>query len=424
MDRMSSNDLDRQLVGWFASAGVEHVPDGLLDDVYAVTRNSGQRRGPLGRLVTAAATWWRAPAIMRMAPRQVFYLAVVGLLVLAAAIAIASVGGHRSAPPFGLAANGLIAFDRDGAIVIARPDGTEVAQVKTVVDASGPVFAPDGTGLAFYGTVDGATTILVAQADGRDPIPVSTGIEIDDLAMDAPMSWSPDSQRVVFSGLAGEQRRLYVANVDGTDTHPIGDRELSTIDPAWSPDGAWIAFHGFDAAEDAAAGEYRTTAGLYLIRPDGRDQTLLVKGDGGDFIYRKPQWLPDPERSVLAYAVGEPSAYDIAVFDVDSMTETVISEEPAAELWPAWAPDGSALTWAASDGRIRVARPDGTIVRTLPPDVDYELVWSPDGKFLFGWTSEKRSEMAVMSIDESSPTVLFPVRGRSLSHWSWQRRAP
>jgi hypothetical protein len=32
--------------------------------------------------------------------------------------------------------------------------------------------------------------------------------------------------------------------------------------------------------------------------------------------------------------------------------------------------------------------------------------------------------MAIMSIDESSPTVLFPVRGRSLSHWSWQRRAP
>jgi Tol biopolymer transport system component len=424
MDRMSSNDLDRQLVGWFARAGVEHVPDGLLDDVYAVTRRSGQRRGPLGRLVTAAANWWRAPAIMRIAPRQVFYLAVVALLVVAAAVAIASVGGHRSAPPFGLAANGLIAFDRDGAIVIAHPDGTEVSQVTTVANASGPVFAPDGTRLAFYGTVDGASTILVAEADGRDPIPVSTGIEIDDLAMDAPMSWSPDSQRIVFSGLAGEQRRLYVANVDGSDTHAIGDSGLSRIDPAWSPDGAWIAFHGFDPAEDAAAGQYRTTAGLFLIRPDGRDQRLLVPSDGGDFIFRKPQWLPDPAKRVLAYAVGEPSAYDIAVFDVDSMTETVISREPAAELWPAWAPDGSALAWSGSDARIRVARPDGTIIRTLQPDVDYELVWSPDGRSLLGFSDEARHAIAIMSSDGSVATSVIPLVGTSRSHWSWQRVAP
>ena len=421
---MSSNDLDRQLVGWFASAGVEHVPDGLLDDVYAVTRRSGQRRGPLGRLVTAAATWWRAPAIMRIAPRQVFYVAVVALLIVAAVVAIASGGGHRSAPPFGLAANGLIAFDRDGAIVIARPDGTEFSQVTTVPDARGPVFAPDGNRLAFYGTVDGASTILVAQADGRDPIPVSTGIEIDDRAMEAPMAWSPDSQRIVFSGLTGEQRRLYVANVDGSGTHAIGDRELSTIDPAWSPDGAWIAFHGFDPAEDAAAGQYRTTAGLYLIRPDGRDQRLLVKGDGGDFIFRKPQWLPDPEKRVLAYAVGEPSAYDIAVFDVDSMTETVISREPAAELWPAWAPDGSALAWAASDGRITVARPDGTIVRNLPHDIDYEFVWSPDGRSLLGFADEARHAIAIMSSDGSVATSVIPLVGTSRSHWSWQRVAP
>ena len=421
---MSTNDLDRQLVGWFASAGTEYVPDGLLDDVFDVTRASRQRRGALGRLMTAAAGWWRAPGILRVAPRQVFYLVIVALLVVAAALAIASVGGQRPAPPFGLAANGLIAFDRDGAIVIARPDGTEVSQVTTVADARGPIFAPDGSRFAFYGTVDGAGTILVASADGRDPIAISAGIAIDELRMETPVSWSPDSQRIVFSGLAGEQRRLYVANVDGSDTHAIGDSDLSMIDPAWSPDGGWIAFHGFRPAEDAAAGSYRTSAGLYLIRPDGTEQTRLVGGTGGDFIYRKPQWLPDPSRSVLAYAIGEPQLYDVAVFDVDSMTQTVISDEPGAELWPAWAPDGSALAWASSDARIRVARPDGTIVQVLPPDIDYELVWSPDGRSFLGWADEARSGMTVMSSDGSTATTSFPVDGTSRSHWSWQRRAP
>ena len=61
MDRMSSRDLDRRLEGWFASAGADDVPQGLLDDVFSVTRTSRQRRGAMGRLVTAATDWWRAP---------------------------------------------------------------------------------------------------------------------------------------------------------------------------------------------------------------------------------------------------------------------------------------------------------------------------------------------------------------------------
>ena len=87
---------------------------------------------------------------------------LIALLVAAAALAIATVGAHRPAPPFGLAANGLIAFDRDGAIVIARPDGTEISEVTTIPDARGPVYAPDGSRFAFYGTVDGEDTIMVA----------------------------------------------------------------------------------------------------------------------------------------------------------------------------------------------------------------------------------------------------------------------
>lgn len=421
---MSSIDLDRGLADWFATAGAEVVPQGLLEDVFGVTRTARQRRGSLGRLFTAAADWWRSPGILRVAPRQLAYLAVVGLLVIAAALALAAVGAPRPAPPFGLAANGLIAFDRDGSIVVVRHEGSTITELTTIPDARGPVFAPDGEHFAYYAMVDGADTVMVARASGQDPIALSAGIRLDELAVESPVSWSPDSEQVVFGGLDGALRRLYVARVDGTAIHAVGDPALSSIDPAWSPDGAWIAFHGFRADEDAAAGSFRTHAGLYIVRPDGRGQTLLVQGSGGDFLYRKPQWLPDPERRILAYAIGEPSAYDIAAFDVDAMAQTVISDDSAAELWPAWAPDGSELAWGSSDGRIRVARPDGTNLRILPADVDYELVWSPDGRYFLGWTSESRRDLAIMSSHGSTETVRLPVNGTSRSHWSWQRRAP
>jgi Tol biopolymer transport system component len=421
---MSRIDLDRGLADWFATAGVEAVPQGLLDDVFGVTRTARQRRGALHRLNAAVAGWWRSPGILRVAPRQLVYLAIVGLLVIAAALALAAVGAHRPALPFGLASNGLIAFDRDGSIVVARHDGSTITELTIIPGARGPVFAPDGERFAFYTSVDGADTIMVARANGQDPIAVSTGIGLDDLALESRVSWSPDGERVVFGGLDGAQRRLYVARVDGSAVDDVGDPALSSIDPAWSPDGAWIAFHGFRPDEDAAAGAYRTHAGLYVVRPDGRGQTLLVQGSGGDFLYRKPQWLPDPERRILAYAIGEPSAYDIAAFDVDAMAETVISDDSGAELWPAWAPDGSALAWASSDGRIRVARPDGTSLWSLPADVDYELVWSPDGRYFLGWAGDSRRDLAIMSSDGSTETVRLPVDGTSRSHWSWQRRAP
>ena len=51
---MSSADLDRRLASFFADAVSEDVPEGLLDDVFGVTRSSRQRSGLIGRLTTAA----------------------------------------------------------------------------------------------------------------------------------------------------------------------------------------------------------------------------------------------------------------------------------------------------------------------------------------------------------------------------------
>ena len=74
---MSGRDLDRQVTDWFESAGADHVPEGLLDDVFIVTRTSRQRRGAIGRLTTAVVDWWRAPLTVRVVPQQVFYVLFV-----------------------------------------------------------------------------------------------------------------------------------------------------------------------------------------------------------------------------------------------------------------------------------------------------------------------------------------------------------
>jgi Tol biopolymer transport system component len=91
---------------------------------------------------------------------------------------------------------------------------------------------------------------------------------------------------------------------------------------------------------------------------------------------------------MLAYSIGEPVLYDVAVFNLTTREQTIISDRSPAETWPVWSPDGSQLAWDASDGMIRIARLDRTLVSEFPTPLNYAFTWSPDGNYLLGWARE------------------------------------
>lgn len=410
---MSRDRIDHTLATWLADQSSSPT---YLEEVMTRTRAIRQRPA-----WSFPERWLPMQLTMRPAyvPRQFFYLALVALLMVAVAAAALVIGaGRQAAPPFGFAGNGVLAFDQDGSIVLARADGGAVAEVlSTIPDAFGPVFAPDGTRLGFFAHTGAGDSIYVARADGSQPVAVSAGVDLGESAYTTRPAWSPDSRRIAFTGYSAGRHHLYVAEADGSATEEIGNPDLSRLDPAWSPDGQWIAF------EQAGTDDTAHRA-LYLIRPDGTDEHQIAASVGGSFSYRHAQWLPDAGRQVLAYPIGRTGAYDIATLDVATGAETVVSAEPASEVWPVWSPDGSLLAWNASDGLVRIARSDGTVVHRLPAVLDYDFVWSPDGAYLYGWKDENRSAAVVVRVDGSSPTTEIPVDGESVSSWSWQRIAP
>lgn len=418
-----NQSIDPRVAAWLEE-GPDRGPQEGLERALAATRTVSQRPTWTfpGRWLPSPMGQWHGAA-----PRQVMLLALVTLLTLALGLAALTVGAlRRTPPPFGLAANGLVTFDRDGKIVAAKPDGTDVIDLVTsVADARGPVFSPDGNWIAFYGRADGTVSILVTTPDGRDPVVVSSGINLEG-ATETPPSWSPDSTRLAFNGKTVEGLGIFIGSVDGRDPIQIGDPGLSRADPSWSPDGEWIAFQGRRPEEQVGIVEYRMLGGLYIIHPDGTGQEELTRGAGGSFTYAKPQWRPDPSAPMLAYSVGEPGYYNIAVFDLKTRQQTIISALPAAETWPVWSPDGSLLAWDASDSMIRMARLDGTIVREFRTPLNYAFSWSPDGNYLLGWareTSDTRLRMRILPLDPSAQPVDIPLNGVSQSHWSWQRLA-
>jgi TolB protein len=143
--------------------------------------------------------------------------------------------------------------------------------------------------------------------------------------------WTNRYQRI------GQGHHVYVEGYD-FPTYSVGPTY-----PAISPDGSTVAF--------SARGW------LWTMPLAGGTATRVTKGSGMD---SRPAWHPDGRRIAfvrddtrlgLGIVVGIVSGNtDIVLIDITTGAETTLVEGPAAELDPAFTPDGSALYYASGDG--------------------------------------------------------------------------
>ncbi len=94
-------------------------------------------------------------------------------------------------------------------------------------------------------------------------------------------------------------------------------------DPAWSPDGQWIAYFS------DATGEYE----LYLTQSDGRGETKKLTADGSTFR-SQPTWSPDSKRIAFWDKNG-----GIYFHTIDSGETRIVDKEESANL--------NRLNWSA-----------------------------------------------------------------------------
>jgi predicted Ser/Thr protein kinase len=218
------------------------------------------------------------------------------------------------------------------------------------------------------------------------PTPISTPTR--PAGDDFDPAWSPNGARIAYVSSRDGNNEIYVMNADGSSQTRLTDNAAHDFSPAWSPDGGRIAFHSYRDGN----------SNIYVMNADGSGLARLTDAPA---YQMSPAWSPNGTR--IAFEMNQ----DIYVMNGDGSSLTRLTDDPAYEWSPAWSPDGTRIAfWSTRDGNseIYVMNADGSALTRLTNHVadDFWPAWSPDSSQI-AFTSERDGvrEIYVMNVDGS-----------------------
>ena len=208
-------------------------------------------------------------------------------------------------------------------IDVDGPDG-----LVRLTDGTNPAWSPDGSRIAFTRSSAAGPGIHVMSADGsnvrqltfpNNPVQCTQGSSAADWKAD----WSPDGQKILFErdihtsedgGFDcaldgwGYVPNVYVMNADGTGLRRLRSVDLwrEDSDPAWSPDGHFIAYSSF-------------STGLHIVDKNGAYAAERVDAPFTGLAL-DPAWSPDGKQLLVLSVNLALRNTQLVIVDIASQT--------------------------------------------------------------------------------------------------------
>lgn len=267
--------------------------------------------------------------------------------------------------------------------------------------------------LLFVSTRDGDYAIYEMDADGsRQKRLTKTDVDTTSpvgLFFQVDPAWSPNGASIAFSSKRSGTSNIYVMRSDGSQMRRLTTSRTDELHPTWSPDGKRLAF---------ASG-----AGIEVMRVDGSAPHALSSGRLADDA--APAWSPNGRWIAFVRRRRGDVEREIYLMRPDGSAAHRLTSLHGSSINPAWSPDGRRIVFASNivgslydlyvvtlaDGRVRRLTRSG-------PDT-FEPAWSPDGS-----TIAFSQDGAIVTVDLQGKTTTLTSTSNNDSSPAWNPVRP
>ncbi|MFN2444825.1 MAG: prolyl oligopeptidase family serine peptidase [Vicinamibacterales bacterium] len=256
----------------------------------------------------------------------------------------------------------LLAAVSAAATLGAQAPGPSIDDILNLRRVGSPAISPDGQQVAFtiretnWDENAYETEIWLGDVRGRSPRQLTFGAKS---SLDP--AWSPDGRWLAFISDRSGKRQVYRLRLEGGDAQQLTTAEEDVSAFAWSPDNTRIAYSMTDAvaeerkARDKKYGEFRIEdqdrrmAHLHVVDVlSGATQPLT----SGPFVVGNFDWSPDATKIAFDHRISSDPAdgasADISVVTLSTGERTVVVDQPGPDANPRWSPDGRQLAFSSA----------------------------------------------------------------------------
>ncbi len=225
-----------------------------------------------------------------------------------------------------------------------------------------PTISADSSKIAFTSYARGNPAIVIFSVDPVRQLPFYNQVA----SVNETPEFTPDGKQIVYASSASGWTQIYVANLDGSGLRRISSSSAIEVEPKVNPKtGAEIAF------VSGRSGPQQ----IYKMNMDGGDVERLTPGEGEA---SNPAWNPDGQFLAYSWTRGYATGnFNIFVMDVATRKYIQLTHSEGRNENPSWAPDGQHIVFMSTrtgSPQIFTMLADGTQVQQLTTQGSN---WSP-----------------------------------------------